>query len=92
MFPRRMPAPISRGEPVPAEHAFAANGEVVAIGGDEFEEEAEVVVADVGVDEFFALAIHEADVHLAGVEVNSAVEFGGGVVVFHSGSFDQWCI
>ena len=71
------------GEPVSAEHAFANDGEVVAVRSDEFEEEVEIVVADVGVDEFFAGTIHEADVHLAGMEIDSAVEFSGGVVVFH---------
>jgi hypothetical protein len=55
----------------------------VAIGGDELEEELEVVVADVGVDQFFAVPVHNADIHLAGMEVNSAVELGGGSVVFH---------
>ena len=49
----------------------------------EFEEEAEVVVADVGMDEDFAGAIHEADVHLAGVEIDSAVEFRGGGIILH---------
>ena len=71
------------GEPIPAEHAFGADGQVVAIGRDEFEEIGEVVVFDVGVDELFAVAVHDADIHLAGVEINSAVELGGGGVVFH---------
>ena len=71
------------GQPVPAEHAFAAHGQVVAIRLDELEEELEVVVSDVGVDEFFALGIHEADVHLVRMQVDSAVELGGGGVVFH---------
>ena len=71
------------GQPIPAEHAFGADGQVVAIGSDEFEEEVEVVVFDVGVDEFFAVPIHDADVHLAGMEINSAVELGGRGVVFH---------
>jgi hypothetical protein len=44
----------------------------VAVGRDEFEEEVEVVVADVGVDQFLPLAIHEADVHLAGMEIEGA--------------------
>jgi hypothetical protein len=38
----------------------------VAVRLDEFEEEVEVIVFDVGVDEDFAGTIHEADVHLAG--------------------------
>ena len=58
-------------QPIPAEHAFAADGQVVAIGSDEFEEVVEVVMADIGVEEFFALSIHEAYVHLAGVQVDS---------------------
>ena len=72
------------GEPIPAEHAFGADGQVVAIGRDEFEEEVEVIVFDVGVDEFFALPVHDADVHLAGVQIDSAVEFGGGGVILHT--------
>jgi len=35
------------------------------------------------VDELVAVPIHEADIHLAGVKVDSAVELGGGGVVFH---------
>ena len=72
------------GEPIPAEHAFGADGQVVLIRGDELEEVVEIVVADVGVDELFAVAVHDADVHLAGMEVNSAVELGGGRVILHS--------
>src|SRR5208283_4958739 len=71
------------GQPIPAEHAFTADGQVVTIGSDEFEEEREVVVADVGVDELLAVAVHDADIHLTGVQINSAVELGGRGVVFH---------
>ena len=71
------------GEPIPAEHALGDDGEVVAARGDELEEEVEVVVADVGVDEFFSGAVHDADIHLAGMEIDSAVEFSGRSVVFH---------
>ena len=71
------------GEPIPAEHAFGDDGEVVAVRGDELEEELEVVVADVGVDEDFAGAVHDADIHLARMEIDSAVEFGGRSIVFH---------
>ena len=42
------------GQPIPAEHAFGADGQVVAIRRDELEEEGEVIVADVGVDELLA--------------------------------------
>ena len=69
------------GQPVPAEHAFGADGQVMLVGLDELEEELEVVVPDVGVDQLLALAIHEADVHLVGMEVDSAVELGGGGVM-----------
>jgi hypothetical protein len=72
------------GQPVPAEHAFAADGQVMLVGLDELEEELEVVVPDVGVDQLLALAIHEADAHLLGVQVESAVELGGGSVAFHN--------
>jgi hypothetical protein len=72
------------GEPIPAEHALGADGQVVAIGRDEFEEIGEVIVSDVGVDELFAVAIQHADVHLPGVQINSAVELGGGGVILHS--------
>jgi hypothetical protein len=56
----------------------------VAVGGDEFEEEFEVVVFDVGVDELLALAIHDADVHWVRVEIDSAVELRGGSVILHT--------
>ena len=72
------------GLPVPAEPALAANGQLVPVGLDQLEEEGEVVVFDVGVDQFFALAIHDADVHLASVQIDSAVELGGGGVILHS--------
>jgi hypothetical protein len=72
------------GEPIPAEHALGADGQIVAIGRNELEEIFEVIVPDVRVDEFFAGAVHDADVHLAGMEINSAVEFSGGGVILHS--------
>jgi hypothetical protein len=34
-------------------------------------------------DELAAVAVHDADVHLAGMEINSAVELGGRSIVFH---------
>jgi len=69
------------GQPIPAEHAFGADGQVVTVRGHELEEVVEVVVLDVGVDELFAVPVHEADVHLPGVEVDSAVELSGGGVI-----------
>jgi hypothetical protein len=55
----------------------------VLIGFDQFEEEVEVVIFDVGVDQFFALSIHDADVHLACVKVDSAIELSGRSVILH---------
>ena len=71
------------GQPVPAEHAFAADGDIVPVGGDEFEEEREVVGLDVGVDELPSLLVHDADVHLPRMEIDSAVEFCGGCIILH---------
>ena len=71
-------------QPVPAEHAFGADGQIVTVRRDELEEEGEVIVPDVGMDELLAVAVHEADVHLAGMEINSAVELGGRSIVFHN--------
>jgi hypothetical protein len=56
----------------------------MAIGFDELEEVVEVVVAYVGVDKSLALGIHEADVHGACMQIDSAVEFGGGLIEFHN--------
>lgn len=72
------------GQPVPAEHAFGADGDVVAVGFDELEELLEVIVLDIAMDQFLALAVHDADVHLARVQVDSAVVFSGGGVIFHT--------
>jgi len=77
------------GQPIPAEHAFGADRQIVAIGRDEFEEIGEVIVFDVGVDELFAVAVQDADVHLACVQINSAVEFSGGGVILH-GDHSLW--
>ena len=71
-------------QPIPPEHAFGADGQVVAIRRDELEEVSEVIVPDVGVDELFTVPVHEADVHLAGMEVDSAVEFCGRGVILHN--------
>ena len=71
------------GQPVPAEHAFGADREAVAIGLDELEEVVEVVVFDVAVDQFFALAVHDADIHLVSMQIDSAVELSRGGVIFH---------
>ena len=38
---------------------------------------------DVGVDELLAIPVHDADVHLAGMQINSAVEFRSRGVVLH---------
>src|SRR5436309_939776 len=72
------------GQPVPPEHALTADGETVLVGLDELEEVLEVVVLDVGVDQLFALPIHDADVHLARMQIDSAVELGRGGVILHN--------
>ena len=72
------------GQPIPAEHALAADRQVVPVGLDELEKEGEVVVFDIGVDELLALAIHDADVHLARMQIDSAVELGRGGVILHN--------
>ena len=72
------------GQPLPPEHALTADGEAVLEGLDEFEEVSEVVVLDIGVDQLPALPIHDADVHLACVQIDSAVVFGRGCIIFHS--------
>ena len=68
---------------MPAEEAFAADGQIVFPGSDLFEEESEVVVLDVHVEELVAFAIDDTDVHGAGMKIDSAVELGGGSVVSH---------
>ena len=72
------------GQPVPPEHTFTADGKAVLVGLDELKEVSEVVVFDIGVDELLALAIHEADVHLACMQIDSTVVFGRGGIIFHS--------
>jgi hypothetical protein len=49
-----------------------------------------IPASNVGVDALFALAIHDADVHLVSVQVDSAVELRGGSVVLHVWSIN-WC-
>ncbi len=70
-------------QPIPAERAFAADGEAVPVRLDQLEEELEVVVLDVGVDWLFALAVHDAGVHPARMHIDSAVVSGRGGVIFH---------
>jgi hypothetical protein len=48
---------------------------------DQFEEELEVILFDVGVDEFLALPIHDADVHPVRMKIDSAIVFGHGGVI-----------
>ena len=77
------PSWLNHSQPIPAEHAFAADRQTVAIGLDPLEKVSEVVVFNVGVEQLFALAIHDADVHLPGMEIDSAIELSGRGVVFH---------
>jgi len=74
------------GEPVPIERALAADGQGMAVRFDEFEEVIEVVTVDVGMDQFVSLAVHQADVHLSGMQIDSAVELCGGCVILHRSS------
>ena len=75
-------------QPIPAEHALGTDSQVVPVGSDKFEEELEVIVFDVGVDPFFALPVHQADIHLARMQVDSAIEFSRGGMILHNRSFD----
>ena len=70
-------------QPIPAEHALAADRQIVAIRFNELEKESEVIVPNVGVNELFTGRIHEADVHLTCMQIDSAVEFGGGDIILH---------
>ena len=72
------------GQPIPAEHAFSAHRQVVLVRFNALEKISEVIVLDVGMDQLLALAIHHADIHLPGVEVDSAVEFCGGGIILHN--------
>jgi hypothetical protein len=55
----------------------------VAIRLDQLEEELKVIVPHVGVDELSSLAIHHADVHLPGMEIDSAVELRRSAIILH---------
>ena len=59
------------------------DAEAVLVGLDEFEQVSEVVVFDIGLDQLLALPIHEADIHLAGMQIDSRVELSGGDVLLH---------
>jgi hypothetical protein len=56
----------------------------VLVGLDALEEELEVIVFDVGVNRPFSLLVHDADVHLPGMEIDSAVELSGRGVILHA--------
>jgi hypothetical protein len=60
------------------------------VGFNQFEEEVEVVVFDIGMDQFFSLTVHDADIHLPGVQVDSAVELRGGSIILHTMT-QCWC-
>ena len=64
---------------------------VVAIRFDQSQEVREVVAEDVGMDEFVAGAVHQADVHLSCMQIDSAVELSGGRVIFHR-SFSSFLV
>jgi hypothetical protein len=68
---------------LPTEEALAGDSEVVPEGLDFPEEVLEVVVLDVLVKDDLALGIDDADVHAAGMKINSAVELGGALMESH---------
>jgi hypothetical protein len=80
---RQINSPATPNLIAAAEHAFATDREAVAIRLNPLEEELEVVVFDVAVDELSSLVIHHADVHLPGVEIDSAIELCGGGIILH---------
>jgi hypothetical protein len=49
----------------------------------QLEEVAEVIFFDVAMDPLFALPVHEADLHLMGMQIDSAVELCGGGIILH---------
>lgn len=67
-------------EPVPIERALTGDGQVMSIRLDQLQEIAEVVVADVSMQQDLAFAVHDAGVHALGMQVDSAVELGLGLM------------
>ena len=74
---------ISEVTSYPAEHALGADRQIVAIGRGSFEKYRQKSLFLMLVCTS-TVAIQHADIHLAGVQINSAVELGGGGVVFHN--------
>ena len=60
------------GDPVPAEEALNADDEAVEVGFDQFEK-AVGITGDVAVDDLLAVRVEDAHVHVARVQVDSAV-------------------
>jgi hypothetical protein len=74
------PAQVSN--PVPGEHAFNANHQVIQIGRNQLHE-CLGVGADVFVDKDISLLVQYADIQATGVQINTAVMFVGLGVEFH---------
>src|SRR4030043_1017592 len=60
-------------DPVPGEHTFDSDGNVLAVGVDEVEKGCWVSI-DVLVKAYLAFVIKDADVHFFGMKVDSAIK------------------
>ena len=67
----------------PTQVGLAGYGHVVAPRSDFVEEELEVVAANVHVQEHFSRSVHDAGVHLCGMQIDAAVVLGCRSVVSH---------
>ncbi len=73
------------GEPVPGEDALDGNDEVVAVGGDGFEERLGAA-PEILLEQDLAFAVEEAQVHGLGVQIDPAVVLMGLGVESHGSS------
>ena len=78
-------------KPIPIENALAADRQIVPIRRHDLQKILEVIIFDVGVDQLLASPIHHADVHLACMEIDSAVEFCLCCVILHLELLLLWC-
>src|SRR6266545_3524565 len=76
------------GEPVPGEHAFDADDEVLAEGSDGSEESVRAA-GEVDIGDDSAGGVEDAEVHGPGVQVDASVEAVLAVVETH-GSWSPW--
>ena len=77
------------GKPVPAEHAFSADDNVVSVRLDRFDE-ASRFCAQVAVKNHLASVIENTEVHGAGVEIDAAVVAVFLSVESHRGLLLSW--